>query len=235
MGAQPTKCPPSWTTVRRSGSTASSAVARERGSSRPSGVSAEPGWWAGPSARRLRASARQASAGLASGEAGPSSILRMRPAADFTSALTNVSTRGCVGCRAASIWMTVLSGPSRCPNRMVKGLRLAPATRTTSASPMSPAAVSVPKPPATPRYPSPWRRLSARAVPAVSAPRRSASSRSSGPAPARCAPRPARISGRFAPASRRATCPRPPSTSSLTAGASGAGSSSSAASSAARS
>ena len=38
---------------------------------------------------------------------------------------------------------------------MVKGLRLAPATRTTSASPMSPAAVSVPKPPATPRYPSP--------------------------------------------------------------------------------
>ena len=81
---------------------------------------------------------------------------------------------------------------------MVKALRLAPATRTTSASPMSPSAVSVPKPPETPRYLSPSRRLSARAVTAVTAPRRSASSRSSGPAPARWAPRPARISGRFA-------------------------------------
>jgi hypothetical protein len=57
--------------------------------------------------------------------------------------------------------MTVLSGPSKCPNRLVKGIKLAPAAMTTSASPMSLAAVSVLKLPATPRYPSPLRRLSA--------------------------------------------------------------------------
>jgi hypothetical protein len=51
MGAQPMKSPPSWTMVRRSGRTASSAAASSRGSSLPSTVSAEPAEWPGPAAR----------------------------------------------------------------------------------------------------------------------------------------------------------------------------------------